>query len=324
MSTTTSLDADFDMIDWLYGGLESVLCDRPNFKAMTGNESYYCYHFDVWNGMEAEMRSTTVKSETKTTSSGKSTSTETKSSSASASSNNDSSSNKTGSTGKNMQKYIDSVKKVAANLYKNLMDMLKRIRDYFFGEGEQAAVDASKAAVEAVQAMDGLSANAPIPDDAAARDPNTYLKGLEGGAEYQELLKENPDLNTAIESLKSSVQKLSNSATVGKLRLGYADVIKNANAGIQTVGNSLRKVLSQAEKKTQELKNPKLPKDGETTEVKEGIKAENSAAINEAKEQTKKARLIGGVRNKIVATLLALDAQSKTVKDKPPQSKFKG
>ncbi len=312
----TSLDADFDMIDWLYGGLESVLCDRPNFHAMTGNESYYCYHHDVWAGMEAETSTTTT-----TTKSSSASSSSSKSSSASASSDNTKAAAPKAGDNKS---YIDSVKKVAQNLYKNLMDMLKRVREYFFGEGEQAAVDAAKNATDAVNAMADLNSAAPIPDDAAARDPSTYLKALEGGTEYNELLNEYPDLKNAIERVKASASKISNSDTVGKLRASYADLVKNANNGIQAVTGALRRVMADAEKKTGELKNPKVPGTGDTTEVKAGIKEQNQQTIAEAKEGTKKARLVGGVRNKLVAALSAISAQSKTIKDKPPQSKFKG
>lgn len=317
MSTTIQqMDADFDMIDWLYGGLESVLCDKYNFAAMSGNESYYCYHFDIWNGMEAEATSSSSTTTT-TSSSGSSTEKTTSTKSSSTAKPN-------ASSGGKMKAYADSVKKVAQNLYKNLIDMLKRVREYFFGEGEQAAVEAAKDATEAVEGLNALQGAAPVPDDAAARDPNVFMKALQGGEEFQEILKEYPDLASAIDKVSKAAQNIGNSDTVVKLRTNYAELVKSANAGIQSVGGALRRCLSEAEKKTNELKNPKVPEEGDTTEVKEGIKQENSQVIEQAKENTKKARLIGGVRNKLVAALNAVSAQSKTVKDKPPQSKFKG
>lgn len=319
MSTMTQqLDADFDMIDWLYGGMESVLCKEYDFGAMTGNESYYCYHFDIWNGMEAEA---TSSSSTTTTSSSSSSSSTTKTSSTKTSSTSE---KKSSTDGSKIKAYADSVKKVAQGLYKNLIDMLKRVREYFFGEGEEAAVEAAKSATEAVEALNELQGAAPIPDDAAARDAGIFAKALQGGEEFQEVLKQYPDLAAAIDRVNKAAQTIGNSDTVAKLRTSYADLVKSANAGIQSVSGALRRCLSEAEKKTNELKNPKVPAEGDTTEVKEGIKQENAQAIEQAKEETKKARIIGGVRNKLVAALNAVSTQSKTVKDKPPQSKFKG
>lgn len=313
------LEANFDRMEKMYDGLESVLNQTYDFASLTGNESFYCYHAEVWAGTEAAEQSTSSSASSSQSSSASAKS----SSTTSASSTTDTKTN-SASAGEKMKGYMESVKKVAQNLYKNLMDMLKRVREYFFGEGEQAAVDAAKNATEAVEALNEMQGGAPISDDAAARDPNVFMKALQGGAEFQEILKEYPDLANAIEKVRKSATDIGNSTTVATIRTKYAELIKNANTGIQTVSGTLKRALSEAEKKTGELKNPKTPNESDTTEIKDGVKQENSAMIDAAKEETKKVRLIGGIRNKLVAALNAVSTQSKTVKDKPPQSKFKG
>lgn len=275
---TQQLDADFKYIDWMLDGMESLICNTGvDFKSLSGNESWYCLHFDADQ-----------------------------------------------LAGNEANKYIDSIKTVAGNLYKNLTDMLKRVREYFFGEGEKAAVESAENATEAVNAMADLNGAAPIPDDAPSRDPGTYLTSLEGGTEVNELLDEMPELKAALEKIKASAQKVKDSKTVASMRATYAEMVKAANAGIQTVSGSLRKALSEAEKAAGELRNPKLPKEGDTPEVQSAIKQENQEGIAEAKSETKKTRLIGGIRNKIVSALNTVTAQSKATKDKLPDSKFKG
>ena len=307
MSTTIqNLDADFDMINWTLGGLESILNEEYDFHSMTGNESYYCYHYDVWSGLEA-VTTESIKATMSSTTNKVSEGAKEISSQARA----------------KARKYADSVKKIAQGLWKNLIDMLKRIREYFFGEGEEAAIAAAKEASEAVEAMNEMQGDVAVADDAQAKDPNVFMKALQGGVEFQELLKEHPALGQAIAKVEAASKKIGESKNISKLRQGYAELIKNANSGISEVTKVLRTQLSEAEKVVNNLKNPKTPGDGETPEVKESIKQENSQIINQAKEDTKKARLIGGVRNKLVAALNAISTQSKTVKDKLPQSKFK-
>lgn len=307
MSTTIQqVDAEFDMINFTLGGLESILNTEHDFASMTGDESYYCYHYDCWAGVEA-ITTETIKS--------------------TVTSNVNKAADKTREAASKAKEkaraYADSVKKIAQGLFKNLMDMLKRIREYFFGEGEEAAVEAAKNASEAVEALNEMRGDAPIADEAQAKDPNIFMKALQGGTEFQEILKEYPAIGSAISKVEASAKAIGESNTVGTLRQGYGTLIKNANSGIQEITKVLRTQLSAAEKTVNNLKNPKTPGDADASEVKDGIKQENTQLIEQAKEDTKKARLIGGVRNKLVAALTAISTQSKTVKDKLPQSKFR-
>lgn len=276
--TQTSLDADFDYLDWCYGGMESLLNNhtQADFKAMMGGESYYCLHLDASNyaGME--------------------------------------------------DKFADGIKKAARTLYDNITNMLKRIREYFFGDGEKAADQAQANAEATIGALMEMRGDTPIPEDSPARNPDTYIKPLEGGVEFNELKDENTALGTAIDKVKSAAMKVRDAATVAQLRSVYTEIGKAATAGNKVVTDTLRKTLGAAEQASRKLQNAKIPKDGDTAEVKSAIKAENAEVVAEAKEETKKARLVGGVRNKFVGALNAISRTAKGVKEKPVEPKFKG
>lgn len=275
---TTSLDADFDYLDWCYGGMESLLNNpsRSYFQGMMGGESFYCLHLDANNyaGME--------------------------------------------------DKFTDGVKKAAKTLYDNISKMLKRIREYFFGDGEKAAEEAQRNAESSISALMEMSGDTPIPEDSPARNPDNYIKSLEGGVEYNELKDENTALGTAIDKVKSAAMKVKDAKTVGQLRSVYTEIGKAATAGNRVVTDALRSTLAAAEQASRKLQSAKIPKEDDAGEVKAAIKAENSETAATAKEETKKARLVGGVRNKFVGALNSISRMSKGVKEKPVEPKFKG
>lgn len=218
----------------------------------------------------------------------------------------------------------DKIKEVASNLYKSITEMLKRISDYFFGEGEkaaEAAAEGSQATIDALMKMDG---NTPISDDSPARNPDAIMKALEGGVEFNEIVEENSALGSAMASIRSAAEKVKGAATVAQLRSVLAEVQKASEKAIDEVSNSLRKTVSAANTAAGKLRNAKVPKDDDTSEVSSAIKQENAEASEEAKDETKKARIIGGMRNKIVSALNSVSATAKSIKEKPAESKFKG
>lgn len=271
------LNEEFEHLDWMYDGYASLLNgSKEQFEAMTGNEAYYCLHFDA------------------------------------------------SQFAGNENKFTDGIKKAAATLYNSITAMLKRINEYFFGEGQKAADAAAENAEEALDALGKVDGNTPIPEDSPARDPEALMKALEGGTEFNEVKEENGELGSALDKVKSAVDKVKDCDTVAKLRAVYAEVRKAADSGVQAVSQSLRKSLSEANSAANDLRNPKVPKEEDTGEVKAGIKQENQEAIDKAKDETKKARIIGGVRNKLVSVYNSLAKQSKSIKEQPAKSEFKG
>lgn len=274
---TPELDNDFDYLNWMFDGYVSLSeVTRDGFRSMSGNESYFCLHYDVvkYAGTEAKL--------------------------------------------------TDSIKEVAQRLYTNITDMLKRISTYFFGDAQKAANDASEKAESAITALNEMEGNTPIPEDSPLRNPDNIIKSLEGGAEYNEIKDENRDLGSAMDKIRTAAEKVKACDTVAKLRTVYGEIQTASNQGIQSVGGSLRKVLSNAQQAANKLRNVKTAAEDDTPEVKAGIKEENKEASDEAKDETKKARIIGGMQNKIVAALNSVSKMAKTVKEKPAKSNFKG
>lgn len=227
--------------------------------------------------------------------------------------------------GNEAAKISETIKEVAQRLYNNITDMLKRISTYFFGDAQKAAEAAAEKANEALDALNNVEGNTPIPEGSPLRDPDLLIKAMEGGTEYNEVKDENSDLGSAMDKIRAAAEKVKGCDTVAKLRTVYKEVQTSANQGIQSVGGSLRKTLSNAQQAANKLRTPKTPSDDDTPEVKAGIKEDNKEAGDEAKEETKKARIIGGMQNKITGTMNALAKMAKSVKEKPPaKSNFKG
>lgn len=271
------LNDEFDQLDWAFDGYSSLLNgSKEQFSAMSGNESYYCLHFDA------------------------------------------------NQYAGNENKFTDGIKKAAQTLYKNITDMLKRVNEFFFGEGEKAAESAAQAAGKALEALSNVDGNTPIADDSPVRDPETLLKALEGGTEFNEVKEDNSELDGALEKLRAAVAKVKDCDTVAKLRTVLSEVQKSANTGVQTVAQSLRKALSAANEAANKLRSPKVPEEDDTGEVKTGIKQENQEVVEAAKGETKKARIIGGIRNKIVSVFNSLTKACKSIKETPAKSEFKG
>lgn len=221
-------------------------------------------------------------------------------------------------------KFTDGIKKASQQLYESITTMLKRISDYFFGEGEKAAEKASDNAASTIGALVDMDGNTPIPEDSPARNPEALIKSLDGGVEYNEVKEENGDLSSVMHRIKTAAEKVKDCDTVAKLRIVYADVKKAADGGIQSVSQALRKTINNANSAADDLRKAKIPKEDDTPEVKKAIQDDNKEATEEAKEETKKARIIGGMRNKIVGALNAMSSAAKSIKDQPKESKFKG
>lgn len=275
--TPKEIEDEFDHLNWMFDGYVSLSdVTRDGFHNLTGNESFYCLHFDViqYAGNEAKL--------------------------------------------------TDSIKETAKRLYQNITDMLKRISTYFFGDAQKAASDAVDKAEDAIAAMADLEGNAPIPEDSPLRNPENIIKSLEGGTEFNEVKEENSELGSAMDKIRAAAEKVKNCDNVAKLRTVFAEIQSTASQGIQAVGGSLRKTLSNAQQAANKLNNAKVPADDDTPEVKAGIKEENKEASDEAKDETKKARIIGGMQNKIIGALNSVAKMAKTVKEKPAKSNFKG
>lgn len=272
-----TLQKEFDHLNWMFDGYVSIVNSSvDDFNKMSGNESYYCLHYDAHRYAGTE------------------------------------------------NKITDGIKEVAQRLYANITDMLKRINAYFFGDAQKRAEDASDKAKEAISALNEMEGNTPIPEDSPLRDPEKIIKALEGGEEFNEIKEENTELGKALDKIKDAAEKVKSCDTVAKLRTVFAEIQSSSSQGLQSIGSSLRKTLSSAQEAANKLRNVKVPEDDDTPEVKAGIKEENKEATDDAKDETKKARIIGGMQNKIISALTNIGSMAKTVKEKPAKSNFKG
>lgn len=226
--------------------------------------------------------------------------------------------------GTEANKYVDGLKDAAKRLYTQVTDMLKRIREYFSGEGKAAADAQVEEAKRVSEVLTKMTPSTPIPDDHPARNPETYIKSLEGGADFQELIAEDSTLKNAMDKVSRAFAPVKNAATVGQLKGAYAQAIKASEDAIKAISTSLDKKVRSAEQAANKLRNPKVPKESDPAEVSAGVKQESQEAMEQAKTETRQARIIGGMRNKVVAALGNIQSATKGLKEKMPKSKFKG
>lgn len=222
------------------------------------------------------------------------------------------------------ESWTESLKKGAEAAYKAIIDILRSIKEFFFGEGEKQVQAADTKAQDAVEAMAELPKEAPIPEDSKAKEPSSYFKGVGESVELNKLLEKHPSIKQAIDKLSQSVSRVSNSQTVGQLGAVYQDIRKSASSLGSEVSKKLKDTLSAAEKSAEKIKTPKTVSDDAPQEVKDATKAEHKENVDAAKEETKESRILAGLRNKIVTVLNSISSNAKTVKVEKPESEFKG
>lgn len=223
-----------------------------------------------------------------------------------------------------MESWTESIKKGAEAAYKAIVETLKKIKDFFFGDGEKRVEEADSKAGESVKAMAALDMNAPLQEESKAKNPLTFFKGLQESAELEKVFEKYPSVKTAMDKISASVGRVKDSETVGQLGAVYQDMRKSAAAAGTAISGSLRKALTEAEKKANAMRNPKtLPEDA-TAEMKAAAKEEHQAVVTDAREDTKETRVLAGLQNRIVSMLNAIGSSASSIKGEKKESEFKG
>lgn len=221
------------------------------------------------------------------------------------------------------ESWMETLKKSAEAAYKAIIETLRSIKEFFFGEGEKQVQAADEKAQESVEALAELDKSAPVPDG-KVKEPTSYFKGLGESVEHQKLLDKHPSIKQVIDKINQSVSRVANSQTVGQLGAVYQDIRKSAAGAAEELTKKLKESISKAEKAANEMKSPKTVADDAPQEVKDAAKAEHKETVDEAKDETKQSRLIASLRNKIVTVLNAVSSNANSVKVEKPESEFKG
>lgn len=220
--------------------------------------------------------------------------------------------------------WVENLKKGAETVYNSIIETLKKIKDFFFGDGEKRVEDADARANESLQAMGKLDLEAPIKEDSTITNPLSYLKGIQESVDLEKVYEKYPNVKTAMENISSSIGKVKDSKTIGQLGAVFQDARKKAADAGSAISSTLKKAIDDAEKKANEMRSPKTAEADSNEEVKSALKEEHKATTEEAKEQVKETRILAGLQNKIVTFLNAIGTNAGKVKGEQEPSKFKG
>jgi uncharacterized protein YukE len=220
--------------------------------------------------------------------------------------------------------WVENLKKGAETAYKAIIETLKKIKDFFFGDGAKRVEEADARANESLQAMGKLDLDAPIKEESKLTNPLSYLKGIQESVDLEKVYEKYPSVKTAMENITSSIERVKESKTVGQLGAVFQDARKKAATAGTTISDTLKKAVTEAEKKANEMRSPKTAQDDSNKEVQAALKEEHKETTNEAKEQVKESKVLAGLQNKIVSLLNAIGTNAGNVKGEQEPSKFKG
>ncbi|WNV45833.1 hypothetical protein [Aeromonas phage AerS_266] len=222
------------------------------------------------------------------------------------------------------ESWVDTLKSSGEAAYKAIIETLKKIKEYFFGDGKKAAEEADKKAVESLESLSKMDMEAPIKEESKLTNPLTYFKGIGESVELENLMKKYPALGTAIENCKAAASRVSNAKTVGQLGAVYTEMRKKAAEASKAVTTVLEQSVKAAEQSAEKMrKGPSVSEDA-TSEIQQAAKAEQKEAVDTAKEETKGTKLLGSIRTKITGMLNAISNNANSVKPETKESEFKG
>lgn len=222
------------------------------------------------------------------------------------------------------ESWVDTLKSSGEAAYKAIIETLRKIKEFFFGDGKKAAEEADKKAVESLETLSKLDMNAPIKEDTKLTNPLSYFKGLGESVELENLMKKYPTLETAIENCKAATSRIANAKTVGQLGAVYTEMRKKASDASKAVTTALEQAVKEAEAAAEKMrKGPSVSEDA-GSEIQQAAKAEQKETVDTAKEETKNTKLLGSIRTKITGMLNTISNSANSVKPETKESEFKG
>ncbi|UOX39599.1 hypothetical protein [Aeromonas phage ZPAH34] len=222
------------------------------------------------------------------------------------------------------ESWVDTLKSSGEAAYKAIIETLRKIKEFFFGDGKKVAEEADKKAVESLEALSKLDMNAPIKEETKLTNPLSYFKGLGESVELENLMKKYPTLETAIENCKAATSRIANAKTVGQLGAVYTEMRKKASDASKAVTTALEQAVKEAETAAEKMRKGPSVSDDVTNEIQQAAKAEQKETVDTAKEETKNTKLLGSIRTKITGMLNAISNNANSVKPETKESEFKG
>lgn len=222
------------------------------------------------------------------------------------------------------ESWVDTMKQSAETAYKAIIETLRTIKEFFFGDGKKAVEEADKKAVESLESLAKLDMNAPIKEESKLTNPLTYFKNPGESVELENLYAKYPAVKEALEKVQGATSRIANAKAVGQLGAVYQEMRKKASEASGAITKALESALKSAEDAANEMKaGPKAQEDA-TNEIKQAAKEQQKENVDTAKEETRYSKALGSLRNKITTMLNAISNNANSVKGETKESEFKG
>lgn len=222
------------------------------------------------------------------------------------------------------ESWVDTMKQTAETAYKAIIETLRSIKAFFFGDGKKAVEEADKKAVESLKSLAELDMNAPIKEESKLTNPLTYFKNPAESVELENLYTKYPAVKAALEKVQGATSRIANAKAVGQLGAVYQEMRKKASEASGVLTKALEEALKSAEAAANEMKaGPKAQEDA-TNEIKQAAKEQQKENVDTAKEETRYSKALGGLRNKITTMLNAISNNANSVKGETKEPEFKG
>lgn len=218
---------------------------------------------------------------------------------------------------------VDEMRKAGEAAYKSITEILKKISEFFKGEGKKQSEAAEKRAENGLEILSKTDKNKPVPSESKILDPDTLknklvTKGVEAVAASDK------ELGTIMGRVTSALDRLKNSTTVGHVGAVYQLALAELSKLSDAVNRNADKAIRDAEQKANDIRQVKGVTDTNDREVKSNAKAEQKASIDETKDAAAVARGMAVISRAINNVFNTIGNNSVALAGAKVDSNFKG
>lgn len=217
----------------------------------------------------------------------------------------------------------DDMKKAGEAAYKSIIEILKKIKDFFTGEGRAALEAGEESAKNGLEILAKSDKAKPVAENSKfvnveALKKKLLVKGI------SEVLTTDKNLETLHSGILSNIERLKNAKTVANVGAVYQLVVNDAAKLGDAIQRKGRDVVAAAERKANEIRNVKDVTDTSDNEAKQGVKGEQKAGIDGAKADAAVARGYAVLQRAITGLFGTISANSTALAGAKVDSNFKG
>lgn len=201
---------------------------------------------------------------------------------------------------------------------------MKKIVEFFMGDGKEQLENAYVGAKESVTALSKKDQNIPIDSNNPIRDPNKYMKPLKGDEDGESNTKEAESIKNALSALQKDLEGVKNAETIGDLIKVFNTLVETAKKGGETCTSLIEHAAKNVEDKANKLASVKPASEDDPKEVADTKKEEAKTQTSDLKDSSKETEKISKLRSKFVSVLIYVKKYADVAGNLNPPSSFKG